>query len=86
MENKIINKYIESIDSVLIDRETEDVKADKELSGEQDFFMENEFISVELDSETGYIKSLVNKEIHPFKLFFKRIFDSIRNMFAKIFG
>lgn len=42
--------------------ETEDIKADKELSGEQDFFMENEFISVELDSETGYIKSLVNKE------------------------
>ena len=42
--------------------ETEDVKADKELSGEQDFFMENEFISVELDSQTGYIKSLVNKE------------------------
>ncbi|MEE1503536.1 MAG: glycoside hydrolase family 38 C-terminal domain-containing protein [Acutalibacteraceae bacterium] len=42
--------------------ETEDIKADKELSGEQDFFMENEFISVELDSQTGYIKSLVNKE------------------------
>lgn len=30
MENKIINKYIESIHSVLIDRETEDVKAMKD--------------------------------------------------------
>ena len=39
-----------------------EIKADKELTGEQDFFMENEFLSVELDSETGYIKSLVNKE------------------------
>ena len=42
--------------------ECEHIDADKELSGEQDFFMENEFISVELDSQTGYIKSLVNKE------------------------
>ena len=39
-----------------------EVKADKELSGEQNFFMENEFMSVELDSETGYIKSLVDKK------------------------
>ena len=39
-----------------------EMKADKELSGEPDFFMENEFISVELDAQTGYIKSLVNKE------------------------
>ncbi len=42
--------------------ECEDVKAEKELSGEQNFFMENEFVSVELDNRTGYIKSLVNKE------------------------
>ena len=39
-----------------------EVKADKELSGEQNFFMENEFMAVELDSETGYIKSLVDKK------------------------
>ncbi len=39
-----------------------EVKADKELSGEQNFFMENEFMSVELDNETGYIKSLVDKK------------------------
>ena len=39
-----------------------EIKADKELSGEQDFLMENEFVSVELDSHTGYIKSLINKE------------------------
>ena len=42
--------------------ECDNVEADKELSGENNFFMENEFVSVELDSETGYIKSLVNKE------------------------
>ena len=42
--------------------ECDNVQADKELSGESNFFMENEFVSVELDSETGYIKSLVNKE------------------------
>ncbi|MBO5433458.1 MAG: alpha-mannosidase [Clostridia bacterium] len=42
--------------------ESDNVQADKELSGENNFFMENEFVSVELDSETGYIKSLVNKE------------------------
>lgn len=39
-----------------------DAKAEKELSGEQNFFMENEFMAVELDSETGYIKSLVDKK------------------------
>ncbi len=39
-----------------------EVKADKELSGEQNFLMENEFMSVELDSETGYIRSLVDKK------------------------
>lgn len=42
--------------------EIERTRADKELTGEQDFFMENEYLSVELDSQTGYIKSLVNKE------------------------
>ena len=42
--------------------ECDDVQADKELSGEENYFMENEFVSVELDSQTGYIKSLVNKE------------------------
>lgn len=42
--------------------EKDDVKAEKELSGEQNFFMENEFVCVELDSSTGYIKSLVDKE------------------------
>ena len=42
--------------------ETERTEADKDLSGERDFFMENEYLSVELDSQTGYIKSLVNKE------------------------
>ncbi len=39
-----------------------DAKAEKELSGEQNFFMENEFMAVELDCETGYIKSLVDKK------------------------
>ena len=39
-----------------------EVKADKELSGEQNFLMENEFMAVELDNETGYIKSLVDKK------------------------
>ena len=42
--------------------EADDVKAEQELSGEDNFFMENEFVSVELDKETGYIKSLINKE------------------------
>ncbi len=42
--------------------EIDRTRADKELTGEQDFFMENEYLSVELDSQTGYIKSLVNKE------------------------
>ncbi len=42
--------------------ECDNVKAQTELSGEQNFFMENESVSVELDSQTGYIKSLVNKE------------------------
>ncbi len=37
-------------------------KAEMTLSGEQNFFMENEYMSVELDKETGYIKSLINKE------------------------
>lgn len=39
-----------------------EARAEKELSGEQNFFMENEFMSVELDSETGYIRSLVDKK------------------------
>ncbi len=39
-----------------------DARAEKELSGEQNFFMENEFMTVELDCETGYIKSLVDKK------------------------
>ncbi len=39
-----------------------EARAEKELSGEQNFFMENEFMSVELDNETGYIKSLVDKK------------------------
>ncbi len=39
-----------------------EARAEKELSGEQNFFMENEFMTVELDSETGYIKSLVDKK------------------------
>ncbi len=38
-----------------------EAKAPKELSGEQNFFMENEFMTVELDSQTGYIKSIVDK-------------------------
>ncbi len=38
-----------------------EAKAEKELSGEQNFLMENEFMSVELDGETGYIRSLVDK-------------------------
>lgn len=42
--------------------ERENIQADTAFSGEQDFFMENEYLSVELDSQTGYIKSLVNKE------------------------
>lgn len=39
-----------------------EARAEKELSGEQNFFMENEFMTVELDSETGYIKSLTDKK------------------------
>ena len=39
-----------------------EARAEKELSGEQNFFMENEFMSVELDKETGFIKSLVDKK------------------------
>lgn len=38
-----------------------EARAPKELSGELNFFMENEFMTVELDSQTGYIKSLVDK-------------------------
>ena len=39
-----------------------EARAEKELSGEQNFFMENEHMTVELDSQTGYIKSLVDKK------------------------
>ncbi len=39
-----------------------EARAEKELSGEQNFFMENEFMAVELDAETGFIKSLVDKK------------------------
>lgn len=39
-----------------------DVNADELPEPKQSFKMENEYISVEFDSETGYIKSLVNKE------------------------
>lgn len=39
-----------------------DAKAPAQLSGEPDFFMENEFVAVELDADTGYIKSLTDKE------------------------
>ena len=39
-----------------------EAKADKELSGEENFLMENEFVCVELDNQTGFIKKLVNKE------------------------
>lgn len=38
-----------------------EAKAEQELSGEQNFFMENEYMTVELDGGTGYIKSLVDK-------------------------
>ncbi len=41
--------------------ECADVKAEEEISCLQDYRMENEYISVELDSQTGYIRSLVNK-------------------------
>lgn len=44
-----------------LERDTE-ITAEKELSGEENFLMENEYIAVEFDSQTGYIKSLVNKE------------------------
>ena len=39
-----------------------EAKAEKEISCEQNFFMENEFMAVELDKETGFIKSLVDKK------------------------
>ncbi len=42
--------------------EIDRVEAEREISCPQEFSMENEFMYVELDSETGYIKSLVNKE------------------------
>ncbi len=38
-----------------------DARAEKEITTEQNFLMENEFMSVEFDSQTGYIKSLVDK-------------------------
>ena len=38
-----------------------DVCAEKEISAEQDFFMENEYMAVELDSSTGFIKMLLDK-------------------------
>ncbi|MBR2875994.1 MAG: alpha-mannosidase [Clostridia bacterium] len=39
-----------------------DEKAEKEITVEQNFFMENEHIMVSFDTTTGYIKNLVNKE------------------------
>ena len=39
-----------------------ELKAEKEITAEQNFFMENEHIMVSFDTETGYIKNLVNKE------------------------
>lgn len=39
-----------------------EAKAPKEVTCEQSFFMENEFITVELDSETGYIKHLIDRK------------------------
>lgn len=39
-----------------------EAKAEKEVTCEQNFFMENEHIMVAFDRETGYIKNLVNKE------------------------
>ncbi|MBO5895745.1 MAG: alpha-mannosidase [Clostridia bacterium] len=41
-----------------VDREA---YAEKEIGAEQNFLMENEFMSVEFDGQTGYIKSLVDK-------------------------
>lgn len=38
------------------------VKAPQKSECEQSFFMENEFMSVELDSQTGFIKHLFDKE------------------------
>ena len=38
-----------------------DARAEKEIGTEQNFFMENEFMSVEFDAQTGYIKSLADK-------------------------
>lgn len=38
-----------------------DARAEKEIGAEQNFFMENEFMSVEFDAQTGYIKSLADK-------------------------
>ncbi len=39
-----------------------DVRAEKEISAEQDFFMENEYMAVEIDSSTGFIKKLLDKK------------------------
>ncbi len=38
-----------------------DAEAQKELDGIEDFYMENDYMEVELDKETGFIKKLVNK-------------------------
>ncbi len=43
-------------------RPEEETKAPEKPTCEQSFFMENKYIMVELDSETGYIKNLINKE------------------------
>ncbi len=40
----------------------ENARAEKEVTAEQNFFMENEHIMVAFDKETGYIKNLVSKE------------------------
>ncbi len=39
-----------------------DVRAEKEITAEQNFLMENEFMSVDFDAQTGYINSLIDKE------------------------
>ena len=38
-----------------------DVRAEEEASCEQSLFMENEYMMLEIDGETGYIKTLVDK-------------------------
>ena len=38
-----------------------DANAEKTLSNTDDFFMENKYMSVEFDKETGFIKSLIDK-------------------------